>query len=281
MQKTGQELEIARGAILLSLPKERVRIRSFPRWRDFVLSHLRSKVADCQKLEVSAGITEDDVSSFLSRLISAKLATMRTSEQERAMIFLIIDDFDLPLLLATEGKYIREAEQMYRSLFPLSIIEQLQQQNRNLDLRIVIAGRCIVEIPYCLISHPDVDASLVSCTHEVQFRDAFGFSHQEMRELAGRQGLSPELTQQAIEFYGHNEFGQPMQASPASVLQFITQVKARLVSHPTIFQPAVSLSETALLFRVFDLSEKDLLLFLVEILFKRLQVDLYQRLQLS
>ncbi len=44
--------------IYLSLPKERVKIRSFERWKDYVLMHLRSKIEDCQKLEVSPGIDD-------------------------------------------------------------------------------------------------------------------------------------------------------------------------------------------------------------------------------
>ena len=45
--KSGISEEHKIGALFLTLPKERVTIKRFDKWRDFILTHLRSKVADC------------------------------------------------------------------------------------------------------------------------------------------------------------------------------------------------------------------------------------------
>ena len=72
-----------------------------------------------------------------------------------------------------------------------------------------------------------------------------------------------------------------MQASPSSIHFYVSQIKAKRAVTPTIFQADVSLNALELLFRVFDLDERDLILFIVDVLTKRFKVDLYQRLKLS
>ena len=55
------------------MPKEFVRIKSFKKWRDYLLMHLRSKVFDCNELGVSPGIDDNEVGEFLRRLVMARV----------------------------------------------------------------------------------------------------------------------------------------------------------------------------------------------------------------
>lgn len=112
-------------SIFLTLPKERLKVKSFEKWKEFLLMHLKTKVSDCQTLEVSVGVSDEDIQSFLYRLIVAKCGKMRKrrADKTRVIIYVMIDDFDLPLLIATEGKYILQAEQFYKMLFSKEIFQ--------------------------------------------------------------------------------------------------------------------------------------------------------------
>ena len=128
----------------------------------------------------------------MQRILAAKASKMRKTSETLIKIFLTIDDFDLPLLLATESSYISEAEDFYRKLFPLSILEIAKEM--NVELRVIISARCILDIPDCLIGHPEVDSSLAGNTRQTFCKSAFGLSHNEIRDLCTVQGITPEQT---------------------------------------------------------------------------------------
>ena len=53
----------------------------------------------------------------------------------------------------------------------------------NVELRVIIASRCVVDIADCLISHTEVDSSLLGNTRQTFCKSAFGLSYNEIRVL--------------------------------------------------------------------------------------------------
>jgi len=43
------------------MPLERTKIKSFKKWREYVLMHIRTKVLDCERFEVAIGVDDDEV----------------------------------------------------------------------------------------------------------------------------------------------------------------------------------------------------------------------------
>jgi hypothetical protein len=56
------------------MPVERTKVKNFKKWREYVLMHVRNRVADCERLEVAVGVDDEEVGTFVFRLIKACLA---------------------------------------------------------------------------------------------------------------------------------------------------------------------------------------------------------------
>ena len=66
--------------------------------------HFRNKIEDCQRLETNIGIEDQDIQSFVIRVLKARQA--QSDNQDQGKMFLLIDDFDIPLLQAMANGYI-------------------------------------------------------------------------------------------------------------------------------------------------------------------------------
>ena len=58
--------------------------------------HFRNKIEDCQRLETNIGIEDEDIKSFVIRVLKARQT--QSNHQDQGQMFLLIDDFDIPLL---------------------------------------------------------------------------------------------------------------------------------------------------------------------------------------
>ena len=169
------------GVLMIECPKERTKIKSFDKWRDMMLMHFRNNVPDCQKLEVNIGISDEDVEGFMVRVLKA------SASGEKKRIYLMIDDFDLPLLRAAADGYIEEAYDFYRLLFPISLSEEAAEA--GIDLKIIMMVTCHLNISDCIINDKCTDSSLVTTVLKAPSKSRFGFSIKEIEDLCEREGL--------------------------------------------------------------------------------------------
>ena len=70
--------------------------------------HLRTKVPDCERFEVGVGVFDDEVANFLFRIIKACIEN-RQKMTEVDLIYLLVDDFDISLMIAAAYGYANEA----------------------------------------------------------------------------------------------------------------------------------------------------------------------------
>lgn len=138
-------------SIMISLPKNRFKVKTFLKWRDNLLNHLRNNMEACEKFCVGIGIEDGEIATFIERLLVEV-----TSQNSR--VFLLIDNFDLPLLQASADGYIKEALHFYKMLFPDCLI-----QCKNI-VKIIVMASCHVDIPGCLTNHSTIDPSLFRTT---------------------------------------------------------------------------------------------------------------------
>ena len=78
-----------------------------------MLMHIRTTVNDCERLDVGVGVYDDEVSTFIIRLLKACM---------REEVYLLVDDFDLGLVIASQYGYLEEAIQFYRMMFPSDLV---------------------------------------------------------------------------------------------------------------------------------------------------------------
>ena len=93
-------------ALLIDLPHPGLKIRSFQKWRDWLLQYIRGS---CERLgyEIGVGELDEEVSGFVERLITVK----------PGLSCVVIDGWCGPLLVAHAGDYLAEAKQFYKLVF--------------------------------------------------------------------------------------------------------------------------------------------------------------------
>jgi len=160
--------------IKLAMPKERGKVRTYEKWKDNLLMYMRNSVEVCEKYEVGVGIEDDEIGSFFERMIEAACA----KKERGTKVWLLIDDFDGPLLHAASNGFIQPALDFYRLLFPFSLLDRCPH-----IAKIVIMSRCCLEIPGCFISAPCVDGSLLQCHIQAPSKKQFGFYPEEVKQL--------------------------------------------------------------------------------------------------
>ncbi len=70
--------------------------------------HLRTKVMDCEKFEVGVGVFDDEVANFLFRLVKACIQnSLKVTKVD--LIYLLVDDFDISLMIAAAYGFANEA----------------------------------------------------------------------------------------------------------------------------------------------------------------------------
>ncbi len=75
------------------MPSERTKIKSFKKWREHILMHLRANVKDCERLDTGVGVDDEEVSTFIMRLL-------RSLNCVEGLVLLLVDDLDLSLVIA-------------------------------------------------------------------------------------------------------------------------------------------------------------------------------------
>lgn len=166
------------------MPSERTKVKSFKKWREHILMHIRTKVFDCERLEVGVGVDDEEVQTFLFRLLSACIAKKPSS-----LVCLLIDDFDLPLIVAAQNGFLDDALDFYSFLFPLDLLERAEAE-LHVQLKIVVMTERHVDVPKSFLCYKDVDATLLACNIEAKSKCCFGFSAKEISDLCTRESLS-------------------------------------------------------------------------------------------
>jgi len=118
-----------------------------------------------------------------------RMLTASVKKKEGDLIYLLIDDFDLALIIAAQNGYFTDAVKFYMMLFPADLVQRVYDE-LQVTLKVVIMTERHLDLPGTLLCAPEVDATLLACNIEAKSKGAFGFSLHEIKSLCTRESLS-------------------------------------------------------------------------------------------